>query len=487
MNTNIASLAPELIWKHFAAICSIPHPSHHEAALREYIKDFAASSGIECIVDQGGNVVLRKPASEGMQNRQGIIMQGHMDMVPQKNNDKEFDFTVNPIEAYIDGEWVTADGTTLGADNGIGLAAALAVMESKDLVHGPIEALFTYAEETGMDGAFALKSGILQGDILLNLDSETEGELYVGCAGGIDANINMDYTEEAVDPSGLAAFEIEISGLSGGHSGMDIILERGNANKILVRILKAISLEFGAMLSHIDGGGLRNAIPREARATVIVESDKEDAVMAMIEDIAATVIEELDGVDDGLTVTTTQVDVPQTKIDRDTQMRLINAIYGCPNGLIRMSPSIPGLTQTSTNLARVISQDSKINILALLRSSSSSEKYDLAESIRSVFELAGADVKFDGSYDGWVPNLSSPILATMQSVYESKYGVQPAIMAIHAGLECGIFSKAYPNLDMISFGPTIRHPHSPDEKVHVESVSKFWDFLCEVLANAPIK
>ncbi|MFI3266271.1 MAG: aminoacyl-histidine dipeptidase [Rikenellaceae bacterium] len=489
MDTNISALAPSLIWKHFAAICSIPHPSHHEAALREYIVDFAKQNNIECIVDEGGNIVLRKAATPGMENLQGVIMQGHIDMVPQKNGDKEFDFTTDPIEAYIDGEWVTANGTTLGADNGIGVAAALAVMESSDLKHGPIEALFTYAEETGMDGAFALKPGILEGDILLNMDSETEGELYVGCAGGVNANMTISYTEQALDKSSeLKAYEIEIAGLSGGHSGMDIILGRGNANKILVRILKAITVEYGVMLASIDGGGLRNAIPREARAIVVVDAAKEDQMMDLVNNIAATVIEELDGVDDAIEITTTeQTELPETVIDNCTQKRLLNAVYGCPNGVIRMSPSIEGLTQTSTNLARVVSENGQIKLLALLRSSSSSEKDDLAESIRSVFELAKAEVVFEGEYDGWIPNLKSPILSTMQSVYKQKYGSEPAIMAIHAGLECGIFSGAYPNLDMISFGPTIRHPHSPDEKVHIASVDKFWDFLCSTLENIPTK
>ncbi len=455
--------------------------------MREYIKDFAEANNIEFIVDKTGNVILRKPATSGLEDCQGVIMQGHLDMVPQKNSDKEFDFTTDPIEAYIDGGWVKANGTTLGADNGIGVAAALAIMESKDLVHGPIEALFTYAEETGMDGAFALESGLLQGDILLNLDSETLGELCVGCAGGLNANISMLYQEQSIAAEGMSAFEIEIAGLSGGHSGTDIILERGNANKILVRILKAITLEYGAMLSRIDGGGLRNAIPREACATVVVDSSKEDAMMSLIEQIAATIIDELDGVDDGLTVTTTQVDMPETIIDSQTQNNLLNAIYGCPNGVIRMSPSISGLVQTSTNLARVVSEDGSISMQALLRSSSESEKYDLAEAIRSVFELAGADVVFEGSYDGWTPNLSSAILRTTRDVYLNKYGTEPNIMAVHAGLECGILSKAYPSLDMISFGPTIRYPHSPDEKVDIESVSNFWDFLCEVLANIPKK
>lgn len=487
MDTNISALAPQLVWKHFAAICAIPHPSYSEQALRQYIVDFAAAKGIECIVDKGGNVILRKAATKGMENCRGVVMQGHLDMVPQKNNDKEFDFEADSIEAYIDGDWVTANGTTLGADNGIGLAAALAVMESDDLVHGPIEALFTYAEETGMDGACALEGGVLKGDILLNLDSEEHGEIYVGCAGGLYANISMDYSEETIDPEDLSAFEIEISGLNGGHSGTDIILERGNANKILTRIVKAITQEYGAMLSSFDGGGLYNAIPREATATVVVEAAKEDAVMELIEVVAATIIEELDGVDDGLTVTTTQVDVPQTKMDAASQKRLLNAIYGCPNGVVRMSPSIAGLVQTSNNLARVETGEGKIAMHTLLRSSSNSEKADLGEAIASVFELAGASVSFDGDYDGWTPNLDSAILATMQNVYQKMYGTQPRIMAIHAGLECGILAGKYPELDMISFGPTIKHPHSPFEKVEINSVTKFWDLLCATLAAIPQK
>lgn len=487
MNTNISSLSPQIIWKHFAAICAIPHPSRKEQGIREYIVAFAAKMGIECITDEGGNVILRKCATEGMESLKGVIMQAHMDMVPQKNSDKEFDFERDAIEAYIDGERVKANGTTLGADNGIGMTAALAVMESNDIEHGPIEALFTYNEETGMEGAFALKGGVLEGDILLNMDSEREGELCVGCAGGMDANITMSYSEQALEGGDYKAYEIEVSGLSGGHSGVDINLGRGNANKIITRILKAISIEQGVRLSHIDGGGLRNAIPREAAAIVAVEQSKAEEMIASIERISEEVKVELKGVDSGLTVTVKPATIPQSVMDSDSQMSLLNAIYGCPNGVIRMSPDMEGLVQTSTNLARVISKDGEITISALLRSSSSSEKFDLAEAMRSVFELAGAKVEFEGSYDGWTPDMSSPILSTMRNVYKEMYGTQPKIEAIHAGLECGIFSGAYPNLDMISFGPTIRYPHSPDEEVEIASVSKFWEFLKATLSNIPNK
>ena len=488
MNKNIAALQPEIVWKHFYAITQIPHPSYHEERLRDYVVAFAREHGVEHEIDGAGNVILRKPATAGMENRKGIVMQAHLDMVPQKNSDKVFDFEKDPLQPYADTDgWVKADGTTLGADNGIGMAAMLAVMESNDLVHGPIEALFTMTEETGMDGAFGLKSNWLKGDILLNLDSEDEGELYVGCAGGLDANISMNYTTEEVS-AGYKAFEINVKGLKGGHSGMEIILQRGNANKILVRFLKLAAKRFAVRLVSVDGGGLRNAIPREAKAVVLVPVVHTAEFIQALQECEAVYKSEIAAVDPDLVLHAEEVrEVPRAAMDIDSQRKLINTVYGCPNGVVRMSESMKGLVETSSNLARVLTENGKITVTCLLRSSVDSAKEDLADAISSVFELAGADIKLEGGYSGWKPNMDSPILKSMQETYRELYGKTPEIKAIHAGLECGIIGGKYPNLDMISFGPTIRYPHSPDEKVEVTSVEKFYRFLTASLKNAPVK
>lgn len=483
---NLAALKPALVWKHFAQIVRIPRPSSHEEKIRKYVMDFAREKGLECKEDAAHNVYVRKPASKGMEDRKGVVLQAHLDMVPQKNNDKKFDFTKDAIDAYVDGEWVTADGTTLGADNGIGAAAILAVLEDDSLVHGPLEALFTATEETGMDGAFGLKKGLLHGDILLNLDSETEGELYVGCAGGLDASMTFSYEEESV-PASSTAFLVEVKGLKGGHSGIEIVLERGNANLVLFRLLKMAEKAFGLRLSSVDGGGLRNAIPREARAVVTVPAAEAGAFREAVRDFERTVREELRSVDEGVSVTAEETALPASLIDTDTQRRLIRAVHGCPNGVVRMSPSMKGLVQTSTNLARVVSSGGRIAVQCLLRSSVGSEKRDLGERIASVFELAGAEVVLSGAYDGWNPDMDSPILAAMVASYERLFGRRPAVTAIHAGLECGIIRTNYPHLDMISFGPTICYPHSPDEKVSIPSVERFWNYLLETLRSAPEK
>lgn len=484
MDKNISRLKPEAVWERFAEICAIPHPSFHEEAIREYIVTQARRMGLEQSIDRGNNVIIRKPATKGMEDRKSIILQAHADMVPQKNSDKEFDFEKDPIDAYIDGDWVTANGTTLGADNGMGLAAILAVMGSKDIAHGPLEALITSTEEAGMHGAFGLEPGELKGDILINLDSETEGELFVGCAGGLDAKIVFQYKKERI-PAGYTPFAIEVKGLSGGHSGIEIILERGNANKILCRLLKSAEKEYGLRIASIDSGGLFNAIPREGRATVLVPQAEADKFVKYIPAFEAIVKEELKGVDDGLRIAALTAEMPAAVIDRDTQHKLLCAIEACPNGVMKMSSSMKGLVQTSTNLASVVSKDGTIDIQCLLRSSSNSEKEYLGDMISSVMELAGAKTELSGSYNGWAPNPSSPILGTMINGYKELFGNEPAVTAIHAGLECGIIAGNYPNLDMISFGPTIAYPHSPDEKVNVPSVAKFWEFLIHTLANAP--
>lgn len=482
MNYNLEQLQPALVWKHFKALTQIPRPSHHEEKVREYIVEFAKAHNLEYRVDEACNVYIAKPATAGYEGRMGIVMQAHLDMVPQKNNDKVFDFENDPIEAYIDGEWVTANGTTLGADNGIGVAAILAVLEDDTLEHGAIEGLFTATEETGMDGAFGLKAGLLKGDILLNLDSETEGELYVGCAGGTDANITLPYSAE-VAPQGWKAVKLEVKGLKGGHSGIQIGFQRGNANRLLCRLLLHTEQEW--LLASIDGGGLRNAIPREAQAVLLVKDVEAFKAEAAIYE--KTLQAEFENIEDSIAVLVEEVAAPSEIIPSATAQNLVRAVVGAPNGVVKMSVEMEGLVQTSTNLARVVSDGKCVKIQCLLRSSVSSEKVALGEAIKGVFEMAGAEVVLEGSYDGWKPNMESPILKAMLASYEALYGKRPAVTAIHAGLECGIIGGVYPNLDMISFGPTICYPHSPDEKVEIASVAKFYDFLLHTLKNAPAK
>ena len=486
MSNSIKNLSPERVWKHFYALTQIPRPSKNEAAVIDFVKTFGLNLGLETIVDEVGNVIIRKPATAGMENRQGVILQGHLDMVPQKNSDKQHDFTKDPIEAYVDGEWVTANGTTLGADNGMGVAAAMAVLEATDLVHGPVEGLFTMDEETGMTGAFNLKPGLLKGDILLNMDSEDEGELYIGCAGGLDANITFNYQTEAVT-SGMKAYKLNVIGLKGGHSGMDIVLGRGNSNKLIFRLMKLAARDFGLRMSSIDGGSLRNAIPREAFAVIAVPAAKAAEFEAWMKNFEAIVKNELSGSEPDMRVFAEACELPATMMKLEDQTRIINGVYACPNGVIRMSTEMAGLVETSTNLAIVKSNNGVVTVNCLMRSSVDTAKDDLAEMLHSAFAHTGAKVEFKGGYPGWKPNTHSAILKTMLSVYESKYGKVPEIKAIHAGLECGILGAAYPQWDMISFGPTIRYPHSPDEKVHIGSVAKFWDFLVETLKNVPLK
>ncbi len=486
MNKEFSKLEPKDLWKYFIDLTNIPRPSGKEAAVVEYLKSFGKEHGLETIVDEVGNVIIKKPATSGMQNRKGVILQGHLDMVPQKNSDKNHDFEKDPIEAYIDGEWVTANGTTLGADNGIGVAATMAVLASKTMQHGPVEALFTIDEETGMTGAFGLKSGYLDGDILMNLDSEDEGELYVGCAGGTNANIVFDFVKESM-PNNYTAFKLAITGLKGGHSGVDIALGRGNANKLLFRFIYQAAKDFKLRLASVDGGSLRNAIPREAFAIVVVPNENADKLVKEVVNFEKIFKYELSETEPDLCFKAEKTSTPAFLIDEKTQNALTKAIYGAPNAVIRMSASMRNLVETSTNLAIVKSDDKKIEVLALLRSSVDSARTDLENMFEAIFSIAGAKIWFDGQYPGWKPNMNSPILKTMSDIYNNKFGKVPEIRAIHAGLECGLLGGVYPNWDMISFGPTIRFPHSPDEKVNIESVNKFWIFLVETLKNVPVK
>jgi dipeptidase D len=486
MSSEILKLDPKGLWKNFYSLTQIPRPSKKEDRIREFIYNFGKNLGLETIQDEVGNVIIRKPATPGMENRKGIILQGHLDMVPQKNSDKVHDFEKDPIETIIDGEWVRANGTTLGADNGMGVAAAMTVLEATDIPHGPVEALFTADEETGMTGANGLKPGILKGDILLNMDSEDEGELYIGCAGGTNGNITFTYADHALTGE-YSGYKINVTGLKGGHSGVDIHLGRGNANKIMNRILYHGHVKHGLQVATIDGGSLRNAIPRESFALAAVPAANVKSFLECLIKQAVKIKNELASVEPTLKIEAVPAEAPKNVIDPGVLINCMNAIYACPNGVMRMSNEMEGLVETSNNLAIVKAENGTIKLMNLMRSSVDSAKDDLQQMIQSVFDLAGAQSVFDGSYPGWKPNPASPILTTMQDIYNKKFGRIPEIKAIHAGLECGILGGAYPNWDMISFGPTIRFPHSPDEKVNIATVQKFWDFLVETLKYVPVK
>ena len=486
MSKEIANLEPREVWENFYKLTQVPRPSKKEEKIQAFMMGFGKSLGLVTEKDETGNIVIRKPATAGMENRKGIVFQGHLDMVPQKNSGTVHDFENDPIDAWIDGEWVRARGTTLGADNGLGVACAMAVLASKDIAHGPLEALFTCDEETGMTGAFGLQPNWLTGDILLNMDSEEEGELYVGCAGGVNADIEFEY-DEVIIPEGVSPFKLLISGLKGGHSGLEINAGRGNANKLIIRFLKHVTRELDVRLAEINGGGMRNAIPREAYAVVLVADENIEQLKSAVKKYEAIYKYELGAVETALSFTIVETDVPASLIEERVQDDLIDAAYACPNGVIRMSDSMVGMVETSTNLSTIKSSKGVIFVKCLLRSSVDSAKDDLVEMVDSVFALGGAMVAFDGDYPGWKPNMDSQILSQMKNIYESKFGRTPAVLGIHAGLECGILGAAYPNWDMISFGPTMRSPHSPDERVNIPSVQKFWDFLVEILKNTPEK
>lgn len=486
MSKEITNLDPNKLWENFYKLTQIPRPSKKEGKIIQFMREFGENLGLETIVDEVGNVIIKKPATPGMENRKTVVLQGHLDIVPQKNSDKTFDFETDPIEPFIDDGWVTADGTTLGADNGMGVAAAMSILESDDLQHGPVEALFTIDEETGMTGAFGLKAGILDGDILINMDSEDEGELYVGCAGGTNGNMKITFTAENV-PDGHKAFKLELSGLKGGHSGIDIPLEKGNSNKLLNRYMWHAAKKHGLRIGEIDGGSLRNAIPRESFAIVTVPAAGEKAFLECVKEYEKIFKKEFLSIDPGLKLEAKPAEIPESVMDKVSQDKLLNAVYACPNGVVRMSTDMEGLVETSTNLAIIKTEGNEVKIQCLMRSSVDSAKEDLKNMFTSIFEPAGIDVVFDGEYQGWKPNMDSDILKIMQDVYNKKFGKVPEIKAIHAGLECGILGGVYPNMDMISFGPTIRFPHSPDEKVNIETVAKFYEFLLETLKAIPVK
>ena len=483
---SIRNLEPKGLWKNFHSLTQIPRPSKKEEKVVAFVKEFGEKLGLETIVDSVGNVIIRKPATPGYEDRMGVILQAHLDMVPQKNSDKVHDFEKDPIETYIENGWVKANGTTLGADNGVGAAAAMAVLEATDLVHGPIEALFTIDEETGMTGANALESGILKGDILINTDSETEGELYVGCAGGIDTCGYFTPKFEEV-PAGSKAFQLVVKGLKGGHSGMDIILGRANANKVMNELLAYATEKMDARVADIQGGSLRNAIPRESFVTITVPEGKAEELAAFVSQFETMKKEQFAAVEPEMSITIAPAEMPAQVMDKATIANIIEAVAKYPNGVIAMSKDFEGTVETSSNLAIVKLIDGKVMTASLQRSLVDASKDVLAAEMRELLEKCGAVAESTGSYPGWKPNINSPILHTMKKVYEEKYGKTPKIMVIHAGLECGILGSKYPNWDMVSFGPTLVFPHSPDEALKIDTVPLFWEFLAETLKNVPVK
>lgn len=484
--STILQLAPQNVWKHFYSLTRIPRPSGHVEQVTEFLVNFGKELGLESFTDEVGNVIIRKPATPGMENRRGVILQAHMDMVPQKNNDTVHDFTKDPIETWVDGEWVKAKGTTLGADDGLGVAAAMAVLEAKDLKHGPLEVLITKDEETGMYGAFGLKEGTLKGDILLNLDSEQEGELYIGCAGGIDITASLEYKEEA-PADGFVARKLTLKGLRGGHSGLEINEGRGNANKLLARVVHDLLVEFDCQLASFEGGNMRNAIPREAHAILLFNPDDMEGLDDYIKEYEAQINSEYETIESNVSLKIEAVEVPATVVPEEIQDNMINILMACQDGVMRMIPTVPDTVETSSNLAIVIIAGGKAEVRILARSSCDTMKDFLADSLAACFSMAGMKVEFSGAYSGWQPNVNSPILQAMKASYKEQFGTEPAVKVIHAGLECGIIGATYKNLDMISFGPTLRSPHSPDERAYIPSVTRFYDFLVATLEKTPVK
>ncbi len=484
MSQDIRLLEPITLWNHFADLNAVPRPSKKEERVIQFMMDFGASLGLETLKDKSGNVIIKKPATLGMENRQTVILQSHLDMVHQKNSDTQFDFETQGIDMYVDGDWVKAKGTTLGADNGLGVASIMALLSAEDVKHPALEALFTIDEETGMTGAMHLDGSLLSGTILLNLDTEDDDELCIGCAGGIDTNAHLSYeAEPALDK--LQAFVLKVSGLKGGHSGMDINKGRANANKLMNRMLYKADEQFGLRVASIDGGSLRNAIPRESVALVAVNIESAVAFEAHVAQLWREFQQEFKKVEPDLTVSLEKTAAQQNYLPKTIQSQLINAIYAVQNGVYRMNAEIPELVETSSSLARVLAKDGQVLIQALQRSSGESAKMDIANTVRAAFENAGMHVEQGGSYPGWQLPADSSVLTLMSGLYRDIFNAEPNIQACHAGLECGILGKHLPNTDMISFGPNIRHAHSPDECVQISSVKKFWSFLCTTLEEIP--
>ena len=486
MNQDIKNIEPVEVWSHFAALNSVPRPSKKEEKIIQFMVDFGKKLNLETITDAVGNVIIKKPASRGMETKKTIVMQGHLDMVHQKNTNTRFDFEKEGINMFVDGDWVKAKGTTLGADNGLGVAAIMAVLSSKTIQHPAIEALFTIDEETGMTGAMNLDSSILTGEILLNLDTEEDDEIGIGCAGGLDITATKTY-EEVEIPENTTAFSITITGLTGGHSGMDIHKGLGNANKIMNRLLFDSFTNFGLRIAEINGGSLRNAIPRESFAKVVVKSILRASFLSETNELISQIKNEFSTIEPNLSIKIEEIPQQKNVVDLSVQETFLRAMYAALNGVYKMSPDVEGLVETSNNIAKVDLKNGKILIGCLTRSSSESSKLDLANSIRSSFELAGFEVEFSGTYPGWLPNMNSEILQIVSNIYRKLFEKEPKIMACHAGLECGILGQNYPKMDMISFGPNIKGAHSPDERAQISSTQKFWKLLHEILKNIPEK
>ena len=486
MSSEIRQLQPQALWNKFADLNAVPRPSKKEERVIAFMKDFGKKLGLETIEDQVGNVIIKKPATVGMENRTTVVMQSHLDMVHQKNGDNVFDFDNQGIEMYVDGDWVRAKGTTLGADNGLGVATIMAILESTDIPHPAIEALFTIDEETGMTGAMGLKGGLLSGGILLNLDTEEDDEIGVGCAGGIDVTAKRTYNEEDT-PEFKMGYKISVKGLQGGHSGMQIHEGLGNANKIMNRLLFDGFENFGLRISEVDGGSLRNAIPRESNAIVAIDAVHQEAFLLEMKQQAAIIKKELKTMEPDLEINISKTETPKKIMDLGVQEGLTRALYAALNGVYRMSADIPDLVETSNNIARVIVKEGQIKIACLTRSSVESSKIDLANTLRATFELTGCEVELSGDYPGWSPNMDSPILKVMEQLYKDLNGEKPHVAACHAGLECGILGQNYPDMDMISFGPNIKGAHSPDERAQISSAQKYWKFVLGILGNIPEK
>ncbi len=484
MSTAIRDLSPSDMWNHFADLNAVPRPSKKEERVIEFMLEFGKKLGLETSRDEVGNVIIKKPASEGMEHKQTVVLQGHLDMVHQKNAATNFDFNTQGIDMYVDGDWVKAKGTTLGADNGLGVATIMSVLSSTTIAHPAVEALFTIDEETGMTGALYLKGGLLKGKILLNLDTEDDNELTIGCAGGVDVTATGKFEMEAV-PAGLTGVKVLVSGLTGGHSGMDIYKGRGNANKIMNRILLNADAKFGIRISGIDGGSLRNAIPRESVAEISIPEKMKDAFGAFITSIEQELKAEFKTTDPDISIRFEASAENKKALALDFQSKLLRSCYAAVNGVYRMSPDIEHLVQTSNNVARVLVKEGEYSIQCLTRSSVDSEKMDLANALKCTFELMGAAVDFKGSYPGWTPNPDASIVKIMSDLYTEMYHEKALVSACHAGLECGILGTNYPGMEMISFGPNIRGAHSPDEKAQISSAQKFWDFFLETLKRIP--
>ncbi|MEK6510985.1 aminoacyl-histidine dipeptidase [Myroides odoratimimus] len=489
MSQEVRGLEPKNLWNKFADLNAVPRPSKKEERVIEFMMNFGKSLGLETIKDEVGNVIIKKPATKGLENRKVVVMQSHLDMVHQKNNDTVFDFDTQGIDMYVEDGWVRARGTTLGADNGLGVAAIMAILESNEIPHPAIEALFTIDEETGMTGAKGLQGGMLEGEILLNLDTEEDDEIDIGCAGGVDVTASAEYDEEDT-PEGSIGYRITVKGLNGGHSGMDIHKGLGNANKIMNRLLFDAFDNFGLQISKIKGGSLRNAIPRESVAEVIIANTFDEAFVFDMTSIVDEIKAELHIVDPNFEVVFEKLeaaDTPKKVMPSMAQYFFVRSMYTAHNGVFRMSPDFDDLVEASNNIAKVDLGEGKLVVKCLTRSSVESSKFDVANSLRSAFELMGCEVEFSGSYPGWTPNSESEILDVLVDIYEKQVGEKPNVVACHAGLECGILGTNYPDMDMISFGPTIRGAHSPVERANIASVQKFWKFLLEILTQIPEK